>query len=278
VCHAEVSFHTIAWEATGRRANTINTAEVGRFPDGARYIRPNTDGASAERYHGALAAARTVGGKGNVPWRRCAAIDAGHIVGQLAKQEGLKVIGSVGSDDKLEFIVKGLDFDAGFNYKKEPAYDALERLAPDGVDIYYENVGGEQLDAALKKMKYYGTIIACGMVNETLPTLSVWRVAHTDFQTKISQYKIPQEEKYSIPDPLIFIKNSLTLRGFSTIDVGMGPNWGKEHLENISKWLIEGSMKEKLHITEGIDNAARGLEVLFRGYNFGKAVLEIQEE
>lgn len=82
----------------------------------------------------------------------------GQIVGQLAKHEGLTVIGSVGSDEKLEFIQKELGFDTGFNYKKEKPTDALKRLAPKGIDIYYENVGGEHLDAALGAMSNYGRI------------------------------------------------------------------------------------------------------------------------
>ena len=72
----------------------------------------------------------------------------GQIVGQLAKNEGLKVIGSVGSDEKLDFIIKELDFNDGFNYKKEKPSKALKRLAPGGIDIYYENVGGEHLDVS----------------------------------------------------------------------------------------------------------------------------------
>lgn len=82
----------------------------------------------------------------------------GQLVGQLARHEGLKVIGSVGDDDKLNFIKSELKFDDGFNYKKEKPLDALGRLAPDGIDIYYDNVGGEQLDAALASMKNFGRI------------------------------------------------------------------------------------------------------------------------
>ena len=82
----------------------------------------------------------------------------GQVVGQLAKREGLKVIGSVGSEEKLKFITEELDFDDGFNYKKERPGEALKRLAPAGVDIYYENVGGETLDAALEAMNPYGRI------------------------------------------------------------------------------------------------------------------------
>lgn len=81
----------------------------------------------------------------------------GQIVGQLAKLEGLKVVGSVGSDEKLEFV-KDLGFDAAFNYKKEGVAEALARLAPEGLDIYFDNVGGETLDSALGAMKDFGRI------------------------------------------------------------------------------------------------------------------------
>lgn len=88
----------------------------------------------------------------------------GQVVGQLAKREGLKVIGSVGSDEKVKFITEELDFDAGFNYKKEQPGEALKRLAPAGVDIYYDNVGGEMLDAALEAMNPWGRIGECSSI------------------------------------------------------------------------------------------------------------------
>lgn len=88
----------------------------------------------------------------------------GQVVGQIAKREGLTVIGSVGSEEKLDFITKELGFDAGFNYKKESPFDALARLAPKGIDINFENVGGDHLEAALQNMNVKGRIAACGMV------------------------------------------------------------------------------------------------------------------
>ncbi len=96
--------------------------------------------------------------KGETIFISAASGAVGQIVGQLAKHEGLTVIGSVGSDDKLDFIKKELGFDEGFNYKKEKPSDALKRLAPKGIDIYFENVGGEHLDAALEAMTNYGRI------------------------------------------------------------------------------------------------------------------------
>lgn len=103
--------------------------------------------------------------KGETIFISSAAGAVGQVVGQIAKHEGLRVIGSVGSDEKLEFITKELGFDAGTNYKKEHPSDALKRLAPDGIDIYYENVGGETLDAALEAMRYKGRVVGCGMVS-----------------------------------------------------------------------------------------------------------------
>lgn len=96
--------------------------------------------------------------KGETIFISAASGAVGQLVGQLAKHEGLKVIGSVGNDDKLDFIIKELGFDAGFNYKKEKPSDALKRLAPDGIDIYYENVGGEHLEAAINAMHDFGRI------------------------------------------------------------------------------------------------------------------------
>ena len=96
--------------------------------------------------------------KGETIFVSAASGAVGQIVGQLAKHEGLIVIGSVGSDEKLDFIKKELKFDEGFNYKKEKTSDALARLAPNGIDIYYENVGGETLDAALAALNNFGRV------------------------------------------------------------------------------------------------------------------------
>lgn len=96
--------------------------------------------------------------KGETIFISAASGAVGQLVGQLAKHEGLKVIGSVGSDQKLDLIKQELKFDEGFNYKTENPTDALKRLAPNGIDIYYENVGGEQLDAAIAAMNDFGRI------------------------------------------------------------------------------------------------------------------------
>jgi len=194
--------------------------------------------------------------KGQTIFISAASGAVGQLVGQLAKHEGLKVIGSVGSDEKLAFIEKELGFDGGFNYKKEKPAEALKRLAPNGIDIYYENVGGEQLEAAIDALNDFGKIIACGM---------------------ISQYNLPPSEQYGIKNIMTVVGKRLTIRGFIVGDPDFGPKWAKEHREKVSKWISEGSFKAQQSITEGIDNAPQGLLGLFKGENFGKAILKIAD-
>ncbi|KAI1958968.1 hypothetical protein LOZ59_003277 [Ophidiomyces ophidiicola] len=195
--------------------------------------------------------------KGETIFISSAAGAVGQVVGQIAKHEGLRVIGSVGSDEKLDYIIKDLGFDGGFNYKKEKASDALKRLAPNGIDIYYENVGGEQLQAAIEAMNDFGRIVACGM---------------------ISQYNVKPENRYPITNLFMTVSKRLTIRGFIVSDPGMGDKWAKEHRERVSQWIKDGTFKPMIHETVGIDNAAKGLVGLFKGENFGKAVLKLSEE
>ncbi|KAE8410636.1 hypothetical protein BDV36DRAFT_302572 [Aspergillus pseudocaelatus] len=188
--------------------------------------------------------------KGETIFVSAASGAVGQLVGQLAKHEGLRVIGSVGSDDKLNYIIKELGFDGGFNYKTEKPKAALARLAPEGLDIYYENVGGEHLEAALSAMKNFGRIVVCGL---------------------ISQYNAAPYPITNIQDLLV---KRITMRGFIVSDQNMGAIYTKEHQERVQKWIKEGSLKVLIHETDGIDNAADGLVGIFYGKNKGKAVLK----
>ncbi|KAF2006512.1 NADP-dependent leukotriene B4 12-hydroxydehydrogenase [Amniculicola lignicola CBS 123094] len=194
--------------------------------------------------------------KGETIFVSAASGAVGQIVGQLAKHEGLKVIGSVGDDKKLDFIIKELGFDSGFNYKKEKPAEALARLAPEGIDIYYENVGGEQLEAALDAMNNFGRIVACGM---------------------ISQYNLKPSERYPIVNAMQIVAKRITFRGFIVGDADMGPKYSKDHQEKLQKWISEGTFKAQESVTVGIDNAIDGLLGMFKGENFGKAVLQIAD-
>ncbi|CAK3734654.1 zinc-binding dehydrogenase like [Lecanosticta acicola] len=192
--------------------------------------------------------------KGETIFISAASGAVGQLVGQLAKHEGLKVIGSVGDDKKLEFITKELGFDGGFNYKKEKPLEALQRLAPEGIDIYYENVGGEQLEAAITHAKTFARIVACGM---------------------ISQYNVKPEEAYPVRNLMQVVAKRLKMQGFIVMDENMGPKYAEEHQKNVQKWIHEGKFKAEMHVTKGIDNAADGLIGMLAGKNFGKAVLEV---
>ncbi|KAK0726045.1 hypothetical protein B0H67DRAFT_599005 [Lasiosphaeris hirsuta] len=192
---------------------------------------------------------------GKVMFVSSAAGAVGQVAGQIAKREGLRVIGSVGNGEKLAFILDELKFDGGFNYNKERPGEALPRLAPEGIDIYFDNVGGEHLDAALENMNLHGRIVSCGMV---------------------SQYKLEQEERYAVKNMFLLLQNRLTMRGFLVYDEEFGPAHTDEHQEKLYDWLVDGSILAKLDITEGIENAAEGLINLLKGKNFGKAVLEIK--
>lgn len=105
--------------------------------------------------------------KGETIFVSAAAGPVGQLVGQLAKAEGLKVIGSAGSQSKIDFVVNELGFDGAFNYKTEEGGAALKRLAPEGIDIYWDGVGGPQLDVAIAAMRVKGRIVMCGTVSTT---------------------------------------------------------------------------------------------------------------
>ncbi|KAI1098312.1 NAD(P)-binding protein [Jackrogersella minutella] len=194
--------------------------------------------------------------RGEVLFVSSAAGAVGSIVGQLAKREGLAVIGSVGSDEKLDFVLRELGFDAAFNYKKERPMDALARLAPAGIDVYYENVGGAHMEAALEHLRVRGRVVVSGM---------------------IEGYNKPLEHRYGVRNMVEIFAKRLTVSGFLVTDDDFGPAYYDRHQQTVQKWIADGSFKAKLHVTRGLENAAAGFLELFEGKNFGKAVLKIKE-
>ncbi|KAK7962079.1 uncharacterized protein PG986_002904 [Apiospora aurea] len=178
----------------------------------------------------------------------------GQLVGQLGKMHGMTVIGSTGSDEKVAFVTQELGFDGAWNYKTEKTADALARLAPEGLDVYYENVGGEQLEMALEHMKDFGTIIASGMV---------------------SQYNIPDQDKYGVRTLMNIVLKRLSVHGFICADPQnlekYGPTFGRHTLT----WLAEGKIKTKEEIVEGLDSAPAAFNRMLKGDKFGKMVLKV---
>ncbi|KAM6527603.1 hypothetical protein FALCPG4_008658 [Fusarium falciforme] len=175
----------------------------------------------------------------------------GQIVAQLAKKEGLKVIGSVGSDEKVQ-LLQSFGFHGVFNYRTTDPDRELKQLAPNGIDIYYDNVGGRQLEVAISHMRDHGRIIACGYA---------------------SQYNIPPEQQYGIRNTSMVIGKRLVWRGLSVFDEDMGDKYRQEHQDKVGKLIVDKTLEVVMSGTLGIDNAASGLVDLFEGRNVGKAFL-----
>ncbi|KAK1991924.1 zinc-binding dehydrogenase [Colletotrichum falcatum] len=192
--------------------------------------------------------------KGETIFISSAAGAVGQVVGQIAKRLGLNVIGSVGSDEKLK-LIKDLGFDTGFNYKKDDPEDVLPELAPSGIDIYFDNVGGNQLEAALACMNFEGRVISCGMITD---------------------YNIPPSKQQGVKGLGQIITKNITMEGYIATTPKFGPVYFEEHQEIMQKWLSDGSVKAKLFVTQGIDNAPNGFIGMFNGQNFGKAILKIK--
>lgn len=174
----------------------------------------------------------------------------GSIAAQIAKIKGCRVVGSAGSDEKVSWLLSQAGLNAAMNYKKVDDLDAeLGRLCPDGIDIYYDNVGGRHLEAALEHMKSHGRIVLCGM---------------------ISQYNSVRRE----PGPMnLFqaIVKSLTLRGFLVFDhMKRLPSF----YADMAKWTGEGRIKWKETILEGLEKAPNAFIGLFKGENFGKMLVK----
>ncbi|KAM0271642.1 hypothetical protein ACHAQH_009010 [Verticillium albo-atrum] len=188
-----------------------------------------------------------------------AAGGVGQVVGQLAKREGLRVIGSVGSAEKLRFITQELGFDDGFVYKEESPREALKRLTPGGIDIYFDNVGGHHLEAALSALKPLGRVIVCGM---------------------ISKYDALAEQADSDPiNGLVqIVSKQLLIQGFLVANPDFGPAYAKEHQVVVQKAMAEGTFRTKLCVTEGMDTAPQAFADMLRGAKFGKPVVKIADD
>ena len=175
----------------------------------------------------------------------------GSIVCQLAKIRGCTVVGSAGSDHKVAWLLEEAGIDAAFNYKKiDRVTTELRRCCPDGIDLYFENVGGEHLQAALSHMKVHGRIILCGL---------------------ISQYNAA--EPVAGPSNLFnVIVKRLSIQGILVRD-----HFDKlpQFTRDMGRWLAEGRIKWKETVVEGLENAPQAFIGLFRGENLGKMIVKI---
>jgi NADPH-dependent curcumin reductase CurA len=174
----------------------------------------------------------------------------GSIAGQIAKLKGAAwVIGSAGSDDKVRWL-REIGFDAAFNYKTAPVFSQLREAAPDGIDVYFDNVGGEHLEAALSALNLHGRVALCGA---------------------IAHYNATEPP----PGPRnlgLAISKRLTLRGFLVFD-HMARN--KEMIPEITGWLREGKLQHAETVVDGLDQAPQAFLDLLNGANTGKMIVRL---
>ena len=175
----------------------------------------------------------------------------GSVAGQIGKIKGCKVVGIAGSDEKMERIQEKFGFDAGINYKAtNDMKKAISEACPDGVDVYFDNVGGEILDAALMNMNKYGRVINCGAIstyNDTvMPTGP--RVEGT------------------------LIKNSILMQGFTVRDFvkDFGPAQRR-----LAEWMEDDKLTYMETVVEGFENIPQAFIDLFEGRNKGKMIVVV---
>jgi NADPH-dependent curcumin reductase CurA len=174
----------------------------------------------------------------------------GSTAGQLAKHRGCFVVGSAGSDEKVQLLRSEFGFDAAFNYKQGELRKQLAAAAPDGVDVYFDNVGGDHLEAALACMREHGRIIACG---------------------SISRYN----DEAPAPGPrnmFLFVTRRLTMRGFIVSDHARDM---KAFLSEVTPLVQAGKIRPRETVVEGLDNAPQAFLDLLRGGNVGKMIVTI---
>jgi NADPH-dependent curcumin reductase CurA len=187
---------------------------------------------------------------GDVVFVSAAAGAVGSTVGQLAKLRGCRVVGSAGSAEKVAYVKDELGFDAAFNYKDGPVGALLREAAPDGIDVYFDNVGGDHLEAALSALHGFGRVAMCGA---------------------ISMYNA--RERPAGPRNLaLVVGKRLTLRGFIISD--HMSEMGK-FFEQVGGWLGEGKIRHLETVFEGIERAPDAFIGLLHGENLGKMVVKL---
>ena len=176
----------------------------------------------------------------------------GSVVGQIAKMNGCRVLGTVGSDEKAEYCTDELGFDAAINYKTQDVFTTLPELAPEGIDIYFDNVGGTVTDAAIDNLAFRGRVLVCG---------------------QISQYNL--EEPEMAPRNLWnLITKQARIEGFLVF------NFVQDHeiaRARLASWVRDGSLKYQEDIVDGFEEAPRAFIGLMNGANFGKLLVKMSE-
>lgn len=182
-----------------------------------------------------------------------AAGGVGMIAGQIAKLHGCRVVGIAGSEEKNTYLIDELGFDATINYKTTgDMHVALREACPDGIDVYFDNVGGEITDVALSLINYHARIVLCGQT---------------------SQYNLDKPELG--PRNLnTLITNSAMIKGFVVYDYA---DKNDEAIAEMADWINSGKLKYKEHIITGLENAPQAFIDLFKSKSFGKQLVKVSD-
>ena len=180
----------------------------------------------------------------------------GQIVGQIGRLRGCRVVGCAGTDAKVAYLTDELGFDAAFNHRTEAGdlLGALQKAAPDGIDIYFDNVGGQILEAALDAANRFARFVECGM---------------------ISQYNLTREETTGIRNMTHVVRKAIRMQGFIVSD--HADRRAEFDAEMIS-WLRSGAIKYRIDVADGLDAAPQAFIAMLKGENFGKQVVRIGAE
>jgi NADPH-dependent curcumin reductase CurA len=187
---------------------------------------------------------------GDVVFISGAAGAVGSVAGQLAKRRGCTVIGSAGSAEKVAILTRDLGFDTAFNYREDEVRKLLGAAAPDGIDVYFDNVGGDHLEAAIGAMRLNGRIAACGSI-----------ARYND--------EAPQPGPKNL---FMIVTKRLTIRGFIVSD------WVAERkpfFTEVAPLVADGSIKVLETVVDGLDQAPQAFISMLRGGNVGKMVVRV---
>ncbi|KAI0424521.1 NAD(P)-binding protein [Xylaria sp. FL1042] len=177
----------------------------------------------------------------------------GSVVGQIAKQRGARVVGIAGSADKCAWLTEELGFDAALNYKSPTFRQDLAAATPDYIDVYWDNVGGEILEAALDRAKLRARFVMCG---------------------SISGYNAPKDEAKGVRNLHQVVAQRIRMEGFIVFD--FAEDFPRARAE-IGQWLSEGKLKRKETIVKGgLEKAEYAILNLFEGNNTGKLLVEVK--
>lgn len=177
----------------------------------------------------------------------------GTVVGQIAKIKGCRVVGIAGGQDKCDYLVNELGFDAAIDYKNASVQKGLTEACPDGVDVFFDNVGGDILDDVLTRINLKARIVVCGAISQYNNTTPV---------------KGPSNY-------LSLLVNRARMEGIVVFD--NVKNYGKAARE-MAGWIAQGQLKAREHVVTGLETFPDTLLMLFRGENFGKLVLKVGED